>query len=201
MNYKFFLIILLTIPLTSQAGWFDKLLLKASFTKHLQDEEWIKTIQVTPEKNVTIKTDIDDGDFEIFGVDSLHAIKHNLIDKGTSSNWDNKDLPELEKYIEIFKVITESGTVIYNTRSIDKLILELNTLSTDSRCQNDYAKLKDLHRDFKDIIAQNKYNIRKQKAIGATTLAFITALIGTGIYFGYKKFSSEQDKEEKNSKG
>jgi len=92
---------------------------------------------------------------------------------------------------------TQSGVLL------DTIIVDLNTLTKlIERISNvfppksdDFNKLQTLKSSFENTIAHNNANIRKQKAYGATILASITAAIGTGIYFTYKKVTSKSNKE------
>lgn len=101
--------------------------------------------------------------------------------------------------------ITNQGILLGNTTYLDKMMSELKVLYQDQsiQSQNYQENIRKVQAIYQSIINRNDTNIAhyynaqiRQNAVGAIIITFITAAIGTGIYFGYRKLSSKSDKEQ-----
>jgi len=202
MNNKVLLLAVLLIPLTVHAKL--DFLLKCSPIPVEHLTEALVFVQ-DGQNRLSANLSVDENGWFFLRIDqnnySLVNVNHQLLNLNIlNQNQKDSFFKRIDLFKQAFTDIRDSGILVDDPTWINKVESNLEVMCKDEYPPEDLQRLKALRLSYQDIIFRNESSVRKHKIYGATTLAFITASIGAGIYFTYKKITSKPESEKKELK-
>jgi|SRR5579859_2899611 len=211
MQKKLQLLLVLLIPINSYAHFSDFLLIFSPTLDYLNEKGHEVVVTDEQQKYAGILTNDECGPNLVIEMSPGNYEGYPISGYASSLNYLDVNAITLNNTQNLFKTLDYLGQGLLQTAqdgillgNINKVREILNHLETLSLLQKQDLRLiqriKETRDAYRSIFKQNKINTIKQKAFGATILTSITAAIGTGIYFTYKKVTSKSDKKEKEEK-